>query len=127
MFNICIVFFSLSKESALLGQNIRVLVPSPWKEKHDSYMAMYVASRKSNIVNRIRNLPVQTSKEIVYATVFITEVNYNGLEVYNVSLEEVDSTIQVCVCADLKFVAVHYIHPFLPKTACFHFASGRNN
>ncbi len=42
------------QENAMLGLNISLLVPSPWKEKHDSYLAAYVpGTSTSRVVGKV--------------------------------------------------------------------------
>jgi two-component system, LuxR family, sensor kinase FixL len=45
--------------SELLGQNIKILMPSPYKEEHDSYLENYLRTGKAQIIGLVRELQGQ--------------------------------------------------------------------
>ena len=34
----------------LVGQNVKILMPSPWREEHDDYLARYQATGEARII-----------------------------------------------------------------------------
>lgn len=44
------------KSDELVGQNVKILMPDPYKNNHDSYLENYKQTRKKKIINTIRDL-----------------------------------------------------------------------
>lgn len=83
------------EEDELLGQNVCILVPSPWKEKHPDLMRQYLENHTSNVVGQVRNLLVDTKTQTVYASVHVTNVTVSGRPAYNVNIHSIDYSVQL--------------------------------
>jgi hypothetical protein len=85
-------------DGELVGRNIAVLVPAPWKSEHDSLMGMYQKTRKSEIVGKVRNLCLETKRngsEIVSLQVKEEKAGPDGPLFYNVKIDRIDSGLEL--------------------------------
>ncbi len=84
-------------DQELVGKDVSVLVPSPWKERHDQLMQMYQTTGRSNVIGKVRNLRLETktgSQVDVSLLVRKTE-NEEGRPVYEAEVEEVDEDVDL--------------------------------
>src|SRR3989338_4397313 len=51
---------------AMLGQNINIFIPSPYKEQHDSYVANYLRTGERHILGQSRLVEGLTAKNQVF-------------------------------------------------------------
>jgi serine/threonine protein kinase len=82
------------QDKELLGQNVSILIPSPWKERHDSLMKMYHTVHSSNVVGKRRNLLAETKDhERISVSLFVTEMISSQL--YHVEIDLIDPSIEL--------------------------------
>jgi PAS domain S-box-containing protein len=56
------------------GNNIKILIPSPFAERHDSYLAKYNQSRRKNVIGTVREVKAKRKTgEIFLAELYINE------------------------------------------------------
>lgn len=65
----------------LIGRNVRVLMPSPHYEQHDSYLANYTATGETHILNRTREFKVvRKGGELIDCELSVSRVDIPGKE-----------------------------------------------
>src|SRR5690242_6791135 len=52
--------------SEVLGQNVRVLMPQPYRDEHDSYVATYRTTGVAKAIGRIREVQAQRKNGEVF-------------------------------------------------------------
>ncbi|MGE0334053.1 MAG: PAS domain S-box protein [Gammaproteobacteria bacterium] len=64
----------------LLGRNVSMLMPSPYREEHDRHLSRYRATRQSRILDRSRELPgCRHDGSVFPAMITIAEVDHLGM------------------------------------------------
>jgi serine/threonine protein kinase len=87
---------STFNNTELVGQNVSVLVPSPWKERHKHFMRMYQAMPPSTAMYRTRSVLLEVKGgEAIPVTLSMSEVLSDGVWVYNVQIERVDPSVEL--------------------------------
>lgn len=77
--------------ATLIGKNIAILVPSPWKRLHDTYMRSYLETNKSEVVGKMRILPLElATKEVVSVSLLVSKLQVESG--YLVTIDKLDNT-----------------------------------
>jgi PAS domain S-box-containing protein len=77
--------------ASIVGGNISMFVPEPWKSQHDAMMKMYEQTQVSTIVGRVRNVPLQCADgSIVPVTLRVTIGDVNQVPMYTALVDLVD-------------------------------------
>jgi two-component system CheB/CheR fusion protein len=64
----------------LIGQNVNVLMPSPFREQHDDYIARYLETREAKIIGIGREVSAMRKDGSTFpADLAVSEVNHLGL------------------------------------------------
>jgi PAS domain S-box-containing protein len=84
-------------DQELQGQDVSVLVPSPWKERHAQLMAMYEATGRSDVIGKVRNLQLQCKSGVTVDVSLLVRKTQDatGRPVYEVDAEEVDEEVDL--------------------------------
>jgi two-component system CheB/CheR fusion protein len=64
----------------MIGQNVRMLMPSPYKEEHDGYVEHYLKTNEKRIIGILRELEAQHKAGSIFPIELeVTEVGHLGL------------------------------------------------
>ncbi len=50
----------------LLGENVKILMPNPYRREHDQYLKTYMATGKRNILNMVREVPAKRKNGTIF-------------------------------------------------------------
>lgn len=65
--------------SELLKQNIKMLMPSPYKEMHDSYLANYIATGEKHVIGQTREVSaLRKNGEVFEIELWVHQIAYKG-------------------------------------------------
>ena len=71
--------FGYSADEAI-GQNVRILMPLPERERHDAYLRQYAETRKPHIIGRTRALNACRKDGVLFPIeLTVTEIDHLGL------------------------------------------------
>jgi PAS domain S-box-containing protein len=71
------------RASEVLGNNVKMLMPSPYEENHDQYLAKYRNANASPIVGENREIIAQRKDgEIFHAELAVSETEINGRKIF---------------------------------------------
>lgn len=77
----------------LLGLNVSLLVPDPWRAQHPAMMQMFIRTGVSNVVGRVRNVPMQRGDgTLTQVTLRVVADVVNGSPVYHATVDPVDAS-----------------------------------
>jgi PAS domain S-box-containing protein len=63
----------------LLGRNVNVLMPLPYCEQHDSFLARYLATGQEKVIGKVVELPGRRKDGSVFTmSLAVSEVRFNG-------------------------------------------------
>jgi len=63
-----------------IGQNVNMLMPSPYREQHDAYLANYLKTGESRIIGKPRELPGRRKDGSTFPLILsITKIDHIGL------------------------------------------------
>ncbi len=83
-------------EGDLVGKDVSVLVPSPWKERHSALMRIYETTGRSDIIGKVRNIRILTKQgKQTEVSLQVRRVERESGHVYEVDMEEVDDDIEL--------------------------------
>lgn len=67
-------------ESELVGQNVKLLMPPPFRDEHDAYLARYVTTREPRIIGRGREvICLRKDGSTFPADLSVSEIDHIGL------------------------------------------------
>jgi len=65
--------------SELIGENIKCLMPSPYNELHDSYLANYLKTGERHIIGKTREIEaLRKNGEVFEAELWVHQLDFNG-------------------------------------------------
>ncbi len=67
------------RPSELLGRNINMLMPEPYKGMHDSYLSNYQKTGQAHIIGQTREVEaLRRNGEVFEAEIWVHQLNFNG-------------------------------------------------
>ncbi len=67
------------RSAELIGKNIKMLMPSPYTEMHDSYLANYLKTGQAHIIGKTREIEgLRKNGEAFEAELWVYELSFNG-------------------------------------------------
>lgn len=84
------------KMDEILGQNISCLMPSPYSEAHDGYLATYLKTRQKNVIGRTRRVDgMRKSGECFPIDLSVSEVQLNDTIVFTGVIRDITEQVAV--------------------------------
>ncbi len=66
------------RPAELLGKNIKILMPSPYKEMHDSYLSNYLKTKESHVLGQTREITaLRRNGEVFDIELWVHQLNFN--------------------------------------------------
>lgn len=79
----------------LVGQDISILMPEPYRSAHAGYIRSYCETGKAKIIGTGRRVPVRCkSGRIFPAHLAVTEFQYNGVRYFSGSLRDISDVVE---------------------------------
>lgn len=70
-------------EDELLGKNIKMLMPSPYREQHDAFLARYVATGTGRVIGNVLELPGRRKDGSIFPmSLSVSEVRFSGVRYF---------------------------------------------
>ena len=131
--------FGYSRDE-LIGRNVSMLMPSPWREEHDHHIARYLATGEARIVGIGREVEAQRKDGSIFpADLAVSEVRLPGRRLFTgiirdlterremeerarLRLEDVAHTARLLELGEMCSGIVHEVNQ--PLTAIVNFAEG---
>ncbi len=67
------------KETDILGENVKILMPSPYREEHDKYLTSYMKTRKKNMIGEKKEeIAIRKNGEIFPIDLSVSQVRADG-------------------------------------------------
>ena len=67
------------RPAELLGKNIKQLMTSPYKEMHDSYLAIYKKTKQAHIIGKLREVEaLRKNGEVFETELWVHQLTFNG-------------------------------------------------
>ncbi len=80
----------------LLGENVKILMPAPWREEHDGYLAHYQATHEARIIGIGRQVEGRRRDGSTFPLdLAVSEVRYGGELFFLGTLRDVTERIQL--------------------------------
>jgi PAS domain S-box-containing protein len=79
------------KANELIGQNINVVMPSPHKEKHDSYLRSYLGGAAAKVIGKVRNVAaMHKSGNVFPISLQVEQLKVGSIILFRGKIEKVD-------------------------------------
>jgi len=79
------------KANELIGQNISVVVPSPHKEKHNSYLQTYMQGGTAKVIGKVRNVAAMHKSGTVFPiSLQVEQLKVGSIMLFRGKIEKVD-------------------------------------
>jgi len=79
------------KANELIGQNISVVVPSPHKEKHNSYLQAYLQGGPAKVIGKVRNVAaIHKSGTVFPISLQVEQLKVGSIMLFRGKIEKVD-------------------------------------
>lgn len=83
------------REAELIGKNITIIMPSPYKEKHDSYLANYKKTGEATIIGRGRQVEgLRKDGTVMPIALAISEIHLEGAVYYSGVLRDITEELE---------------------------------
>ncbi len=80
----------------LIGQNVSILMPSPYREQHDAYMANYLATGKRTIIGIGRDVPaMRKDGSVIDVHLSVSEMQIGGARKYTGMIRDISERKQM--------------------------------
>lgn len=80
------------KPGELLGNNINMLMPSPHKERHGTYLQNYSKGGEAKVIGKVRNVPAKHKNGTVFpVSLQVEHVKMGNIELFRGKIEKVES------------------------------------
>ena len=80
----------------LLGQNVKVLMPPPWREEHDGYIARYLATGEARIIGIGRQVEGRRRDGSTFPLdLAVSKVRHGGEELFLGTLRDVSERVRL--------------------------------
>jgi PAS domain S-box-containing protein len=80
----------------ILGQNISVLMPNPYRDAHDGYLETYLKTRQKNVIGRTRRVEgMKKSGECFPVDLSVSEVQLNDTVVFTGVIRDITEQVAV--------------------------------
>ncbi|MBX2861008.1 MAG: PAS domain S-box protein [Vampirovibrio sp.] len=77
-------------QQELLGQNVNLIMPSPYHEEHDEYLANYLKTREKKIIGIGREVAVKTKGgKIIPVELTVSEINFGTRKLFTGILRDI--------------------------------------
>ena len=77
--------------SELIGENVRILMPNPHKDKHDTYLENYFKTGKRKVIGKVRNVAGQHKNGLIFPICLQVErIKVNEVEYFRGRIERVE-------------------------------------
>ncbi len=77
-------------EKEIIGQNVRVLMPSPHREKHDGYLSHYLQTGQAHIIGRTRELQALRKDGTTFPMeLSVSEVKLGNSQLFTAMLRDI--------------------------------------
>jgi PAS domain S-box-containing protein len=79
------------KPGELLGNNVNMLMPSPHKERHGSYLQNYSKGGEAKVIGKVRNVPAKHKNGTVFpVSLQVEHVQMGNIELFRGKIEKVE-------------------------------------
>ncbi len=80
----------------LLGQNVKILMPSPWREEHDGYLASYLETGEARIIGIGRQVEGRRRDGSTFPVdLAVSELTYDGELFFLGTLRDITDRLQL--------------------------------
>lgn len=80
------------KTNELIGKNVNVLMPAPYKENHDTYLANYIKGGAPKVIGKVRNVAGRHSNGTVFPiSLQVEQLKIGQLTLFRGKIEKVES------------------------------------
>ena len=105
----------------LIGENVRILMPNPHRDKHDSYLENYFKTGKMKVIGKVRNVPAQHKNGIVFPVCLqVQRLRVNDTDYFRGRIERVDEEKEAVFTLNNSGIILscngHFVLPLLGYT-----------
>ncbi|KAL6044684.1 hypothetical protein QOT17_000177 [Balamuthia mandrillaris] len=94
-----VVMFGYTSQSELIGQDLKILIPSPYKEQHDQYLKNYHCTRQAKVIGRSRVVEgLRKNGDIFSLRLAVSEISIGEDVLYCGLIEVLDDKSAVAFC-----------------------------
>ena len=98
----------------LRGQNLSILMPSPYKESHDQFIANYHRTGKRNVIGTVRNVPAQHKDGHIFPICLqVQRIQIDGVTFFRGKVDRVNSENELVFTLDENGVVLSCNHNFV--------------
>ncbi len=89
--------------SEMVGKNLSMLMPSPHRERHDSYIANYRRTGEMKAINHTRNVPARHKDGTVFpVSLQVTKLKVGVVELFKGRVDKVDTEMEAVFTLDRR-------------------------
>jgi PAS domain S-box-containing protein len=83
------------KVSELIGQNLKMLMPPPYSDLHDTYIKNYHATGRESVIGKVRNLVAKHKNGVVFPICLqVHRIKVGLIELFRGRIERLDTDIE---------------------------------